>query len=161
MERMDLHAGDGDRITLNQTRAFLREHMRGNGAICPSCEQAVKVYRRKLNSTLARALIQLYRHGGEHDFIHAPSLPGDTHEMSQASWWGLIFDEGQRREDGGRAGFWKLSERGVRFVLGQGRIEEHAVIYNGRCVALEGQAVSILDSLGARFDYAELMRPSG
>jgi len=156
MDRMPMPPGGPERVTLREAKRWLSDRL-SDGAHCPCCGQIAKVYRRKVNSTMARALIQLYRHGGTTDFVHAPSLPGDTHEMSQLSWWGLIEEERIRREDGGRAGWWKLTERGALYVTNRLQIQEYAVVYDGTLVRLEGQLRSIQAALGKRFNLRDLM----
>src|SRR5262245_49532678 len=105
-----------DAMTLGEARERLRELVREGGANCPCCTQFTKVYQRKINSTMARALITLYRAAPVGTFVHAPSLPGDTHEMSQLEWWKLIEEESVRRPDGGRAGWWCATYLGSQFV---------------------------------------------
>lgn len=144
--------------TLGEAKQWLRGNLM-EGAPCPCCTQFAKVYRRRIHTTMARALIQLYRHGARgEDFIHAPSLPGDTHEISQAVWWGLIEEERVRREDGGRAGWWTLTKRGVDFVQDRARVPEYALVYDGSPIRTEGDLIGIRDALGKRFRYDDLMQ---
>ena len=150
------HFTDG--MTLGEARAMLRELV-DEGHDCPCCGQLAKVYERKINSTMARALITLYTHGGADGFRHCPSLPGDTHEISQFAWWGLVTDKDARREDGGRAGYWRLTDKGTAFVTGALAVPKVARVYDHRCLGLAGPEVAITDCLGDRFDYRELMGP--
>jgi hypothetical protein len=142
--------------TLREARDWLRERV-DEGATCPCCTQLAKVYRRRIHATLARAIITLYRHGGAGQFVHAPSLPGDTHEISQAVWWGLIQEDEAVREDRGRAGWWRVTPRGVAFILQETQVPKYARVYDGRCLGLTGDPVWISDALGAKFSYADLM----
>lgn len=142
--------------SLQDAREWLALNLR-EGAICPCCQTVAKVYRRRVHKTIARALIQMYRHGAAHEFVHTPSLPGDTHEVSQASWWNLIQEEKISRADGGRAGWWKLTPTGVAFVENKIAVPEYALIYDSRLVKLEGDSKSIEDALGKNFNYFELM----
>lgn len=145
-----------DDMTLGEAREKLRELV-DEGYPCPLCKQLAKVYRRKINKTMAKALVKLYRAGGDRAFVHAPSLPGDTHEMSQFAFWGLIVEESERREDGGRAGWWMLTGAGVSFVLDQAKVPKYARIYDHRVLNHVGDHVSIIDCLGSPFHYRELM----
>ena len=145
-----------DEMTLAEARELLRTLI-DEGERCPCCTQLAKVYERKINSTMARALITLYKHGGDSDFQHCPSLPGDTHEISQFAWWGLVTDKDTRREDGGRAGFWKLTAAGVSFVTGETAVLRLARVYDHRCLGLTGDYTTIADSLGDKFSYRELL----
>jgi len=143
-------------MTLSEAREWQRRHAE-EGERCLCCTQMVKIYKRKLHATMAVTAIKLYRAGGEHEYIHGPSLPGDTHEISQLSWWRLADEELTRREDGGRAGYWRLTPVGVDFILGRCTIRKYARVYDGRCLGLHGEPVTIYDALGDRFDYGELM----
>jgi hypothetical protein len=141
---------------LNEIRDFLIDNVE-EGVHCPACTQMAKVYRnRKVSGTMAKTLITLWRHAGM-DYAHGPSLPGDTHEISQLAWWGLVEEERVLREDGGRAGWWRLTEHGRAFVLARATIPKYARVYDSRFLNLRGKPVTIRDALGSKFDYRELM----
>lgn len=150
------------KYALVQLRAQLRKKL-DDGTDCPLCGQHAKIYRRKINSTLAKALITMYRTNdwlpdGGSDYMHVPSLPGDTHEASQLSWWGLIDEEVVRRPDGGRAGYWRLTWRGRCFVENKIKLPKYAEVYNGKVVGMDSsEMVTIKDALSARFNYSDLM----
>lgn len=146
-----------DDMTLAEARELLRG-MVAEGATCPVCRQKAKVYRRKINSTMARSLIVAARHSSDGAFFHAPSLPGDTHEFSQLSWWGLVVEESTARPDGGRSGWWCLTPAGRRFVHGGHVVWKYVNIYDGRVLSNDGSLVTIRDCLGSKFNYEELMR---
>lgn len=146
----------GPNTTLQQAKDWLRRRI-DDGEHCPLCTQYAKVYKRKINSTMARALITLYRHDERPAFTHGPSLPGDTHEISQLAWWGLIEEERVKRPDGGRAGFWRLTDLGEEFVTGQTTVQKYARIYDSRCLGFEGDLVDIKAAVGDKFNYDELM----
>lgn len=135
-------------MTLAEARTVLRELV-DDGHECPVCTQYAKVYRRKIHATMAKTLIAMYRHGGA-AFVH-------THEASQLSWWDLIEEERVRRPDGGRAGWWRLTRRGVEWVLGLSTVQKYARIYDGRVLGLVGPPVTIRDALGDKFRYDDLM----
>ncbi len=144
--------------TLQEAKEESRKKaMNGESHPCPLCQQNIKIYHRQIHATLARGLATMYRNGGASDYVHIPSLPGDTHELSQLKWWGLIQEENLRREDGGRAGYYRMTERGRLFVLNRQLLPKYAVVYNGKRISLEGDLVSISDCLGDKFSYKELM----
>ncbi len=145
-----------DGMTLAAARDILRELVY-EGHKCPLCTQMAKVYRRKINSTMARTLIKIYEAGGTTSFVHTASLPGDTHEASQLSWWGLIEEEKVVRPDGGKAGRWRVTAKGEGFVRARIRVPTYALIYDGRVLELDGPGASIVTALGKRFNYYELM----
>ncbi len=145
-----------DGMTLAEARDMLRDLVR-EGHKCPLCTQMAKVYRRKINSTMARTLIKLYRAGGTTNFVHAASLPGDTHEASQLVWWGLVEEERVVRPDGGKAGRWRVTAEGERWVRAAGSVQCYALIYDGRVLGHEGHPYTIGEALGKKFNYFELM----
>lgn len=143
--------------SVEEAQDWLRANL-DDGARCPVCTQFAKVYRRKITSPMARGLIKQFRLvGGE--YAHSATLvSSETHEFSQLSWWGLIEEMPERREDGGRAGWWRITQRGQAFVQNAINVEKYAHIYDGRVLGLDGsEVVSIKDALGTKFDYYELM----
>lgn len=143
--------------TLTEAKDWLRERL-DDGASCPLCTQHAKVYRRKINSGMARALIVQYRQVGR-EYAHTSSLCRFTHEAGQLSWWGLLEQETDRRPDGGRSGYWRVTDKGEQFVRSLIPVEKYARIYDGRLLRLDGgEMVWITDSLGTKFNYQELMQ---
>jgi hypothetical protein len=141
---------------LYDAQEYLREKL-DVGEKCPCCTQFAKVYRRKINSGMARALIRQWQTVGQ-DYVRTTSLCPWTHEAGQLAWWGLIEDEGERREDGGRSGWWRITDAGKRFVLNHSRVPKYARIYDGRVLSMDWtETTSIAECLGAKFDYGELM----
>lgn len=149
-----------DEMALGNARDLLRE-MVDDGATCPCCRQFAKVYKRKVNSSMARDLIALYRtHSTE--FAYLPDVRKRTgsrsnREESKLRYWGLVEEDAVRREDGGHAGWWRVTDLGARWVRLEASIPEYARIYDGRLLGLVGEPVTIRQALGAKFDYAELM----
>jgi hypothetical protein len=145
-----------DAATLGAAREWLRQRV-DNGAKCPCCTQFAKVYRRKINSGMAHALIQMYRHAGT-EWFYLPNITSRWQGRDEAGlrYWLLVDELQEKREDGGRA-WWRITPLGERFVMRQIRVAKYARIYDGRCLSLTGEPVSITDALGDRFDYNELM----
>lgn len=147
-------------LSLEEARAWLRERV-DEGERCPCCTQFAKVYKRSINSTMARGLIDIYRASGQ-EWCHVRTLrrrsgAGDNREESKLRYWGLVEEESERREDGGRSGWWRVTPVGQQFVLGQLHVAKYAHIYDGRCLRLSGPLVTIRQALGSRFNYDELM----
>ncbi len=150
-------------MTLGEARDKLRT-LAAEGHECPCCRQYVKVYRRKLTAASTRAVIAHYSESGR-DWGHLPTIvkkrmPDVAHQggyMNLAVHWGLIEEERTLREDGGRAGFWRVTEAGEQWVRGEISIPKYALIYDGRRLGVRGDAVTIRDALGNNFDYQELM----
>ncbi len=143
------------------TLAEAQELLRGQvdqGARCPCCTQYAKVYRRKINSGMAHALIIMFRHA-RRDWFKMPDISDRWQSRDEAilAYWGLIVESLDKRDDGGRAGWWQITDVGERFVLDQMRLPKYARIYDGRCLGLVGEPQGIRDALGTKFNYRDLM----
>jgi hypothetical protein len=150
-----------DEMPLGEARDVLRMMVK-EGTRCPLCTQHAQVYPWKLYSTAAYALILFYKLGAADRFVHSRELKDryahkGQGDASRLNHWKLVVQESERRPDGGRSGWWMLTEHGVRFALGQDTIPTHAHVYDGRCLKLEGEPVTIEQALGKKFNYRELM----
>lgn len=143
--------------TLTDARAQLRQDL-DRGARCPCCTQFAKVYRRKINSGMARSLIAMYRTTPS-GWIHLPTQIGArSREEGKLAYWGLVEEENALRPDGGRAGYWRLTDTGRAFVRGLVALPKYARVYDGRCLGLDPTSTAtIRDALGTAFDYDDLM----
>lgn len=147
-------------MTLQEARDKLRELVE-HGHRCPCCTQFAKVYKRKVNSTMARGLIDIYRNAGI-EWCHVRSLrssshAGDNREESKLRYWGLLEEETDRRGDGGRSGWWRVTPEGEEWVLNRSSVLKYALLYDGRCLGHRGELVTIKDALGEKFRYDDLM----
>lgn len=143
--------------TLSEARAWLRARV-DRGERCPCCTQLAKVYRRKINSGMARSLIAMYQVGGK-DWIHLPTQIGArSREEGKLAYWGLVEEQKDVRPDGGRAGYWRVTDLGELFIKDRVKLPKYARVFDGRCLSLDPtEKVSIKDAIGDRFDYNELM----
>lgn len=149
-------------MTLAEAQERLRE-LAYEGHTCPCCTQFVKVYRWSLYGTAVAMLMHLYRAGGTTEYVESKVAkrglrPNAT--PSELRHWGLVEQESERREDGGRSGWWRVTDLGERFVLGQATIPKYAWVYNGRCFKQGGEQVTVHDALGKSFHYGEIMAPA-
>lgn len=136
---------------------------RWEGVSCPCCGQMAKVYRRKINSSMARGLIAAYRENGLTfgwlQDVRRMQGETDNREESKLRYWGLMEEEPERRPDGGRSGWWRVTSEGEAFVRGQIRVPKYAFLYDGFCLRLDhGEMVTISDALGTPFNYDDLMK---
>jgi hypothetical protein len=141
---------------LSEAKAWLRARLR-DGATCPCCSQRAQTYRRKITATSARALVTMYRkHGLE--VGHLPTALGRKQaDEAKMVYWGLIEDEGVLRDDGGRAGYWRVTDKGLHFMQGRLTIQKYALVYDSRCLGFEGPQVSFSQCLGETFDLRDLL----
>lgn len=149
-----------DSITLGEAREWLRGQL-DTGAPCPCCRQRAQIYRWSLYSTAARALILFHRLGAADRYVHVNELKAHDYrgqgDTSRLKYWGLLDEEAARRDDGGRAGYWMLTTRGHAFVHGTQQVPKYLYVYDGNVRRAEGPMISIMDALGKKFDYQELM----
>jgi len=151
----------GKRTKVKHAKKLLFDYVsakKSNHADCPLCEQLVKVYRRKVTSSMARMLIKMYRFDGK-NFIYLPDLRSgnDSRDDAMMQYWGLIEEEKIRRPDGGRAGYWKVTDAGEEWLKGSTTIPCYALVYNGKCLGFEGKDATIKDALGKNFNLEDLM----
>lgn len=145
-------------VTLADARAWLGDQLQRGGAVCPCCSQLAKIYKRKLNSNMARTLIIGYRTVGL-AWFHAPTTVGDRGELAKLRYWGLVEEEQTLRADGGRAGWWRVTSKGEQFILGRIELPAHALVYDGELLRLDESdgLIGIRAALGEKFSYQELM----
>lgn len=156
-------SGHPELTTLAEAQAWIRDQADGDGARCPCCTQLAKVYRRRLNAGMARSLIVMYRCHGlawQDKTVTLSGVGAAARDESLLRYWCLLEEADATREDGGRAGWWRVTTRGALFVRDMLRVPAHAIVYDGRCLGLDDQAgrIGIRDALSRKFDYDELMR---
>ena len=145
------------------------------GAICPTCGQFAKIYRkRRVTGSMAFGLILIYRYSKTLEFPlsfikvddvfnHNPqvrSVTQVTGEFPKLRHWDLIKKNDGIREDGSsRTNLYRITVRGIAFVLDQIMITKYATIYNDTKLEFWGPQVTIKECLGKKFNYRELMGP--
>lgn len=105
------------------------------------------------------ALLRMYREHG-HEYAHVASLEHVSTsggEFAGLARWELVEELQEKRPDGGRAGWWRITDLGEQFVLDQLRVPKYVHIYANRVLGHSGDLVGIRDALGHRFNYTELM----
>jgi len=145
--------------TVAEEKARLRAEWE-EGTTCRCCGQRVQLYRRKLNSGMARALIVMYRaHGLEWQdkTVTLSGVGAAARDEPLLRFWGLLEEDTRTREDGGRAGWWRVTEKGAAFIRQGTRVPKYAKTFNSQCYGLEGESITIRDALGDRFDLEELL----
>jgi hypothetical protein len=150
---------DTEESTLKEAKAFLNSNYE-KGTQCPCCNQLVKLYKRKLNSGMARTLIELYNCGDR--FIHVKNhlreqQLNNTHDFTLLRYWGLITAP-DVESTGQASGLWKITEKGQKFCRGEIVVNRHVLIVVNRHLGFSDEKTTIQDSLGSRFKYNELMK---
>lgn len=128
------------------------------GALCPCCGQYAKVYRRKINSGMARSLIHMYRINGK-GWVHVRAIGAQSREEGKLAYWGLVEEQVGTGLHGGRAGYWRVTDAGENFILNGKLVPKYARVYNGRVLGFDhSEMVGIKDALGTKFSYEDLMQ---
>ena len=146
-------------MTLDQARVWLAERV-NEGVRCPCCAQMAREYRRKLNQGMAAALVRMYMAHGTAWQLKTETLKGvgpAARDESLLRHWGLLEESQVRREDGGRAGWWRVTDKGEMFVLGHKSVNSHIVLYANEFRGYHGDLVTIYDCIDSAFSLAELM----
>jgi hypothetical protein len=157
---------DPARVLLSSAQADVHAG-RATGVVCACCAQFCKTYKRKLDSTMARALMWLVFQADAEDrnwvnIQNGPKWLLKTKPLATTRHWGLIepmpADMRDLVSDGKRSsGIWRPTELGVSFVFNRARVPSHVFIYNNQCVGAPATTTDIVDALGRGFNYQELM----
>ena len=145
-----------DDMPLGEAMELLLEGAINGGVICPCCSQFAKVYKRKINSAMAKGLIDLYKAGGISEFVHAPTI-SSCREVSQLAWWGLVAEESTLRPDGGKSGYWKVTKKGEEFIKSEVKCDKYTYVFDGKILGHDGDMVDISEALGEPFHYRSMM----
>ena len=140
-------------------------HIKEEGVKCPVCDRFAKIYRRKLNSTMARGLIWLYHEGGKEqrlyvNFSKMPPFLLKSNQLASNRWWNLVERKPNDDPKVKHSGIWRLTILGRNFVLGFATVRTHIWHYNSQALGFDGGYTDIETALGSHFNYAEMMAES-
>ncbi len=177
MDDVDINEEIHEHITtftggnLEAAKLFVQQNLR-NGVSCPCCNQYCKLYKRKLNATMALALVMIYTHFKQHPhhtWLHVSAfLVKVKHDSTIAGgdvvklrYWGLLERAAGDRDDGSdRVGRYKITAIGNQFVEGKIAVPRYVYLYNQRLFRLSEEMTTIQEALGDRFNYGDLMKGS-
>lgn len=136
---------------------FLKNGGKGN---CPCCGRYAQVYERKIHTSMALQLIELYKLGGAYDYIHLSRLiprgVSGAGDFSKTVYWGLISekpDSGDQKS----SGYWMLTEQGIAYVTDNLKVPYVAFVYDATVLGFSERLCGIRDALKEKFNYSELM----
>jgi hypothetical protein len=151
--------------TLEDAKAFLREHW-CEGAYCPCCKQAVKLYKRKLNKAMAICLFELFKRNTD-EYLHIQDLQNNKRfrlhmnggNFATMKYWGVIEQIEKDEDDTTRrtSGCWRITQKGRNFILSRITIPKYIFTYNMSLHSVSEEQTNIAESLTERFNYQELM----
>jgi hypothetical protein len=134
------------------------------GTTCPCCDKYCKIYKRKLNSTMAYALIWIVkRYQATGALINipreAPKPISNTHQHATLRHWGLVESAPVAKgQDKKHSGLWRPTQRGIDFVHRRIKVPSHLYEYNNEVQSWSDTHITIDIALGTKFSYKELMR---
>lgn len=149
-----------DDLSLDEARRILADQL-NEGLHCPCCGQYARIYKRKLNATMVKALSLIYKATapGLH-FAHGPTVLRGSGvfggDLGKLAYFGLVEEEKSLREDGGRSGWWRVTPKGRAFLRGLTHVPKYVHVYNGTVHEFSGEPIGVHD-VAPRFDYRELM----
>lgn len=151
-----------DNTTLGQAKAHLRLNWE-KGVECPCCRQFVMLYKRKLNSGMAITLIRIYQQ--PRAWIHVKDFLRrnkyfNGHDWTLLKHWGLL-EEKESKPDEPCSGMWRITDKGVAFVRNQIEVEKRLYFYNNKVYGRDTELTNIIEALGSKFNYHELMNGAG
>jgi len=83
------------------------------------------------------------------------SLRGDFPKLKH---WGLIEQRPGTRPDGSnRAGYWRITKKGIDFLNSNIQVEKYATIFDGNLIRMSNDKIWVVDCLNVKFDYSKLM----
>ena len=152
--------------TLKQAKNYLRENF-DEGTKCPCCGQFVRLYKRRLNSSMSRALVwisgasQSSKDGWVDVLAKAPKWLTKTNQHPTLRWWGLLErmpnDESHKKH----SGVWRPTKKGIAFALGETRVPQYIFHYNNKVIGQSDELITISEAFGVKFDYQEMMNETG
>jgi len=159
-----------DDTTLIEVRSYVQRRLR-EGTTCPCCGQNAKIYKRKLNAWMARALIAFFHASKSAARFHALTVLSDpkysglktSGDYGKLVYWGLIeeAEDIPKAKDGNpNTGYYRMTALGRDFVMGATKVRRYICIYNNTLVESEDESeatTSITEALGNQFNYNELM----
>lgn len=150
---------------LSEVREYLKQNY-SSGCSCPACGQHVELYRRGLNSSMARALIIIFRVHRKLGFdkgikmnqeIANMGIPANNIEYAKLAYWGLL-EQSTDEEGKLSSGYWKITDKGCRFVQNvKMTIPKYVFIYNNKVQGYGKSNLNIIAALGDNYNYNKLL----
>ena len=150
--------------TLAEIKKYLKQQYE-NGCICPACNQHVKMYKRKLTSTMAHVLLLFAKHVRENGnaFVKFQNVMDQLQvpTSQRADWQKLVYFkliEPETVERGNpRVGYYKMTNLGIEFANERATVPDHCKVYNGKVFGYGIQHTNIKKALKNKFNYNDLM----
>lgn len=153
-------------MSLAEAKQCLRGKVQA-GAPCPCCGQFAKIYTRKLSHGMVMVLYKTWRaqDSAEDGWVHINTrVKTASRDYSYLRFWGLVIEkaiepkDGKKGKDTKNSGYWRLTDKGVKFLNREIQVQSHIRLYDNRHLGMEGEMVDVSKCLRKYFSYEELMR---
>jgi len=143
---------------------FFEKLKSGKSIICPCCERSARIWKRKINTSMARAIIALSIHGDDpvHLFRFLVARKIQHSDAPLLRHWELISELQGEREDGNpRNGHYFITQKGHDFARSRISVPRYIFLYNDSVRGFSDEKIEIQGALGSKFNYEELLAGLG
>jgi hypothetical protein len=142
------------------------------GTRCPCCKRYVREYERRISGSMVWALALVYDWYRKNDTTMQTFIKVDEYlrdikgiplsvmrgDFTKLPHWGLVERQKAIRKVGSdRAGYYRITNKGVQFLLGALAVPEFIVILDAKKIRESLNMVKIDACLTKKFNYQELM----
>jgi len=149
-------------------REYVHQHAKA-GLDCPCCGTRMKIYKRRLNDGMARALTAIAELSKEHADVDGWLPVGKKSEIMPASvalqlhhweypklkFFGLL--ESMPAPAANKDGLWRVTPHGVAFLAGKVPARAYVRELKGKVMRISKRRVYLSDVLKTPFDFDDLM----
>ena len=149
---------------IEQIRQDWKHTIEHDGGKCPVCDRWGKVYKRNINSTMAKSLVWLCSASKNEEWVDVPKTAPrwlvSSNQLPTLKWWGLIDRKEQLNDTKKFSGFWKPTVLGIDFVYNLKEIPKSVFTYNNNVEGFSLEVVNINDCFSEHFNYKEVLNSS-
>jgi len=136
--------------------------LQGAGGDCPCCDRHGKYNGFTITQKNAQALLWIYKNAANEDrwvntAKNAPREFMRAKTFTNMRYWGLIEAHPNDRKDVKGSGYWRITSKGIDYILGKMRLPKKAFIYNRKLVGFGEQQVYFKECFKEQFNLEEVM----
>jgi len=131
---------------------------RKGGVLCPICNQTVKITRKRLTAQVAASVIWIYKNLS--DWVSMKNFPvaiWSPSTVPTAAIWGFVEERYNVDPNFKKRGYWRVTDKGVKFVLGEIKVKEFALYFQGESAGYGGRSMNVTEVIGDSYDLDLLM----
>lgn len=134
-----------------------------HGTTCPVCDKYVKVYRRRLHAEMARFLLLMVQRYKRYPRFYTTRevFPNNNKAASDGVYlvhWGLLEKAAHANLAQAPTGSYRPTDKGLRFAHNIELVPSHVHLLNNVVVGWSDKQFNIVQALGKKFNYEELMK---